>query len=300
VDENVGAGQLLTVNFNTLKGGENVTFNGSAETDGSFFFYGGGGIDTLTGGAGNDSFFFGTAANGDSLFGGQDQVHGGAGTQDQLGLRGNYNLAFGPGQLTGIETLSLLSGKDTRFGPAGPEYDYSITMHDNNVAAGQVFSVNANTLREGETLVFNGGSELDGSFIIRSGKGADSLSGGAGADTIYGNTGADELYGRGGNDVFVYRDVSDSTSSARDQIMDFTLGDLIDLSAIDADINQAGNQAFTFITGGFTNVAGQLRVVQNGNAAVIFGDIDGDGTADFVLNALVTDGHILTANDFTV
>ena len=62
VDANVGAGQQLVVNFNTLAAGENVNFNGSAETDGSFLFYGGLGADHLTGGGQNDGFFFGPSS----------------------------------------------------------------------------------------------------------------------------------------------------------------------------------------------------------------------------------------------
>jgi hypothetical protein len=38
------------VNASTLQAGENLTFDGSAETNGSFFIYGGKGVDTLTGG----------------------------------------------------------------------------------------------------------------------------------------------------------------------------------------------------------------------------------------------------------
>ncbi|MEA3002803.1 MAG: hypothetical protein QOH81_1591, partial [Sphingomonadales bacterium] len=59
-DVNVAAGAQLVVDANRLRVGENFTFNGTAETDGSFFIYGGLGTDDLHGGARNDVFLFGT------------------------------------------------------------------------------------------------------------------------------------------------------------------------------------------------------------------------------------------------
>jgi len=68
-----------------------------------------------------------------------------------------------------------------------------------------------------------------------------------------------------------------------DELPDFSAaeGDKIDLSAIDADVTVAGDQAFTFIgtNANFTNTAGQLRF----NVAWVEGDLDGNGAADFFL-----------------
>ena len=58
---NVASGQTLAVSWNTLQAGENVFFDGSAETDGSFLTYGGHGNDTIIGGQNNDGFYFGTS-----------------------------------------------------------------------------------------------------------------------------------------------------------------------------------------------------------------------------------------------
>src|SRR6202012_5098494 len=57
-DPNVASGQTLSVRANSLGSGDSLTFNGSAETDGQFAFFGGAGNDVLTGGAGNDTFNF--------------------------------------------------------------------------------------------------------------------------------------------------------------------------------------------------------------------------------------------------
>ena len=229
LDSNVAAGTQLIVNMNGLLAGEDVTFDGSAESDGNFFFYGGAGVDTLTGGLGGDSFFFG-----DGLFAATDRVAGGGGAaRDQLGLRGNYSLVFEAGTMTGIETLALVSGKDTRFGAAGPDYDYDIATHDSNLAAGQQLSVNAADLRAGESLTFDGSAELDGYFRILAGKGDDALTGGAGNDILYGNLGADSLTGGGGADTYFYRSAAESTSSAHDFIHGFDFAaDRLDLPGI--------------------------------------------------------------------
>ncbi|HEX8573985.1 MAG TPA: calcium-binding protein, partial [Allosphingosinicella sp.] len=96
-DAALAAGVQLVVDANRLRPRENLTFNGSAESDGSFFIYGGNGVDMLTGGARNDVFIFGHQGQ----WGTGDIVTGGAGT-DQLALRGNYTITFGANQLVGI------------------------------------------------------------------------------------------------------------------------------------------------------------------------------------------------------
>ena len=78
------------------------------------------------------------------------------------------------------------------------------------------------------------------------GDGADTIIGGRGDDTITGGGGADDLYGGIGDDTFVYLSASGGTAASRDTIHDFEKGDVIDLSAIDADPDTAGDQAFAF------------------------------------------------------
>ena len=75
--------------------------------------------------------------------------------------------------------------------------------------------------------------------------------------------------------------------------------DQIDLSAIDAETGP-GNQAFTFIgTASFSKTQGELRVEQAGSSAIVMGDVNGDGAADFKIELLnFTDLSTLTASDF--
>jgi hypothetical protein len=110
------------------------------------------------------------------------------------------------------------------------------------------------------------------------GAGHDTLIGGAGNDTLNGGAGDDRLSGGGGKDVFLFASAAEASG---DVIMDFSRGqgDRIDLRPMDADITQAGDQAFAFIKGApFTpGVAGQLRYT----GGVLAGDLNGDGVADF-------------------
>lgn len=55
-DANVGAGQTLTVNAHGLGAGSSLSFDGSAESDGQFYFMSGNGADHLSGGALSDTF----------------------------------------------------------------------------------------------------------------------------------------------------------------------------------------------------------------------------------------------------
>ncbi|MEA3060543.1 MAG: hypothetical protein QOJ94_324, partial [Sphingomonadales bacterium] len=300
VEANVAAGQQLIVNAAVLQAGENLTFNGSAETDGTFFIYAGKGVDTLTGGAGADVFFFAE----DGRFGPGDHVDGGAGG-DQLVLRGNYSISLIGTEIVHVETVVLMSGADARFYAPGTPFSYDITTADATVAAGETMTFNGATLGVAETLHFNGSAETDGAFRLFGGSANDVIIGGANGDLIYGGLGSDNLTGGAGADVFRYQSTAESTAASTDHILDFTLGDFIDLSRIDADTTQAGDQAFTFMNGAssFTGNghAGELIAVNNGGGIwTVSGDVNGDGVADFQLSVAVADNatHNLTSSDF--
>ena len=145
----------------------------------------------------------------------------------------------------------------------------------------------ANTLTgrgEADTIRGNGGHDT-----LQGGGDADRLFGGAGNDLLRGGAGADRLIGGAGADLFVFRAVQHSGFAAegRDTILDFngTAGDRIDLSVIDANTRQAGNQAFSFIgSAAFSGHAGELRVVRGAADTFVYGDVNGDGNADFALH----------------
>jgi serralysin len=142
----------------------------------------------------------------------------------------------------------------------------------------------------------------DGADTLHGNTGADRLSGGYGDDQLIGGQGKDTLTGGTGADTFVFAGLSQTGTkpTVADILADFTPGDdLIDLSALDAITNNANpNVAFTFLTGAFTGVAGQLHAVQIGGNTYLEMDVNGDTVADATirLNGLLT----LTAADFVL
>ncbi|HYI39771.1 MAG TPA: hypothetical protein VE053_05575 [Allosphingosinicella sp.] len=298
-DLNFAPGLQARINGASLLDGEDFTFNGSAETDASFVVYGGRGRDALLGGLGNDIFFFGE----DGRFAPGDAVDGGAG-YDGLFLRGGYAIDFNdPGHfaaLRNIENLTFTSAGDERYARGGTAFDYDVTWADALLGAGQAITVSGVRLQSNETMAFDGSLETDGVFRIFGGAGDDDLSGGGGDDLISGGLGADGLRGGGGGDVFRFDGVAESTPTAIDRVEDFAAGDKVDLTRIDSDMNQSGDQAFSFIGGGaFGNHAGELRAENvAGSTWLVQGDTDGDGDPDFELLLVVTDSHPITAGDF--
>jgi Peptidase M10 serralysin C terminal len=129
---------------------------------------------------------------------------------------------------------------------------------------------------------------------------ADTLIGNDRANQITGGLGRDVLSGGGGRDRFVFNIRRDSPPGAHcDRVTDFEAGvDKIVLRAIDAKKRRPGNQRFTFVgTGPFTSTKGELRVEQVGTSAVVQGDINGDGGADFEIELLNFTASTLSATD---
>jgi hypothetical protein len=300
LDGNVAADQVLKVNGAHLRAGENLTFNGAAETDGKFEIYGGGGRDDITGGAQGDTFVFGP----NGAFAAGDKVSGGGG-YDVVFFRGDYVIDFNAegfaGSLNGIESIGLLTAANLEYvGGGDGELDYVIVANDAMLATGGTMTYNGGRLGANETFVFEGSQEGGGHFRIFGGSGADYLNSGGGNDLISGGGGADRMIGNAGADIFRYNDASESTSSAKDQILDFQTGaDKIDLSRIDAIAGTEANDGFTFIGAGAFTAAGQLRATNvSGNVWQVEGDTNGDGTADLVILVTSESGQPLVASDF--
>ncbi|MEA3040610.1 MAG: hypothetical protein QOC65_99 [Sphingomonadales bacterium] len=301
---NVAAGAILKINAFLLRAGENLTFNGAAEGNGRFMVLAGQGIETLTGGAQGDLFIFGH----DGRFGAGDSVTGGGG-YDSVYLRGDYVIDFNAvgftSALAGIESVTLAGYSDVQFvGGGDGEFDYAIVWNDALLAADTI-TFNGSRLGAAETMAFDGSDEATAEFHLWGGAAADTLAGGDGGDLLFGGAGADTLTGNGGDDIFRYHFVSDSTAVTSDTVVDFTTGDLIDLSVIDAvSGTPAQNDSFTFIDDdAFTlGQGGQLRAenVPTTNNWLVQGDVDGNGTIDFQILVTVSDSHTLTGADFVL
>ena len=151
---------------------------------------------------------------------------------------------------------------------------------------------------------------LDGADVMAAGRGEDMQMGGAGQDRILGGRGEDVLMGEAGNDRLLGGAGRDSLTGGAgadqfvfakadlagqmDVITDMTAQDQIDLSRIDANGHQAGDDAFQFIGSAEFSSAGQLRFA----GGVLQGDVDGDGVADLMVR--VVGMHTLTLDDLTL
>jgi Ca2+-binding RTX toxin-like protein len=315
-------GDLLT-NIENLYGSsfdDHLTGDNGANTIGGELgddtLVGNGGNDILTGEGGNDNLDGGDGA--DRLVGGDgaDTIHGGndadsidAGTGNDIvfGDAGNDSLVGGTGddQLSGGDGNDVLlggAGADALDGGAGIDtasYGGSLDGVTVNLATGLGTGGDA----QGDTLTgienVYGSNQND---VLTGDAGNNTLAGLGGDDVITGGVGADVLKGGVGNDTFVYTSIADSTvaPAGKDLITDFTTGDKIDLSAIDADGNSGnGDTAFSFGTGGFTGHAGEVRIVDFGNGVQgVYLDTNGDKVPESIIN--VISDHALTASDFVL
>ena len=220
-DALVAAGAALTLQATTLTSGV-LTFDGSAETNGTFIITGGGAGDTIKGGSGNDTLDGGAGSNNitpglgnDTVISGSgndifsfaavtgltsaDSVDGGSGT-DTVALTGNtaFTAANDFDAVKNIEAITL-SNTNT---------DVSITTKDTLVSASAALTL-TNAANSG-VLTFNGSAETDGTFTVSGGTGNDVITGGAGNDTLSGGTGNDTLAGGSGNDTITSGAGSDS------------------------------------------------------------------------------------------
>jgi Ca2+-binding RTX toxin-like protein len=145
-----------------------------------------------------------------------------------------------------------------------------------------------------DTLLGQGGNDT-----LNGASGVDTLKGGDGNDTLRGGADKDYLSGGTGADHFVYNANADSSFGAtnRDVVKDFSHaeGDKIDLSAIDANANASGDQAFAFHSGAFT-AAGQVHMSYANGNSYVEANTSGNGGVDIQIE--LTGNHVLTASDF--
>jgi Ca2+-binding RTX toxin-like protein len=103
---------------------------------------------------------------------------------------------------------------------------------------------------------------------------------------LVGGRDADRLTGGGGADRFVYAAAAESKGVGRDWILDLAAGDVIDLSAIDADSALAGDQAFA-LAAAFDGRSGLLVATYSArrDLTVFEADMNGDAIADMTIVA---------------
>jgi len=125
---------------------------------------------------------------------------------------------------------------------------------------------------------------LNGRDTYEGGRGDSYMATFAGNDTLIGGGGQDVLFGGAGADTFVFKKISDSTTSRYDALMDFSIADhdKIDLSVLNAGLKAKGDATLHFIgTHALDHHAGELHVFYANNNTFVGADIDGDGKDDF-------------------
>ncbi|MHC5112370.1 MAG: cadherin domain-containing protein, partial [Planctomycetota bacterium] len=145
---------------------------------------GGGGSQTIFGGAGDDTLSGGPGA--DNLYGGSgnDSLDGGVGNDELYGGSGEDFLDGG----TGLDSLFGGTGNDTLQGGGGTD-----TLHggtDNDILSGG---------DQNDTLYGDSGNDF-----LNGDAGGDTLFGGTGDDTLNGGLGADTAIGGDGNDIYIF------------------------------------------------------------------------------------------------
>jgi len=268
--------------------GSDKIFGGS----GNDILVGGDGDDIIFGEEGDDTIYGGTGD--DVIFGGDgdDTIFGGDGDDIIFGQDGNDIIDGG----LGADTVDAGSGDDhviASVGDGNDKYDggSGIDTYDlSGTSADAIVDLAAETASSAET-----GNDQLVAF--------ENVIGGLGDDTILASDAVNVLTGGGGDDSFVFRSLEQAGNShhGRDHITDFQPGDIIDLSAIDANSHVSGNQSFilVFDTQAFTH-AGEIRYRHeqrdDGEHTIVEGDVDGDHEADFEID---THGrHDFTASDF--
>ena len=229
-------------------------------------------------GLGGDDGLFGLDGN-DKLLGGDgnDYLEGGLGADILDGGDGVDTASYR--HAAGGVGVDLANGFGRTGEALGDQYDSVENVIGSAFADVIVGSGGANRLDGGgaDDILIGG----NGNDVLIGGARSDTLDGGSGRDVLISGTGSDTMTGGAEADRFVY---SMDDLHFGDRITDFNrvAGDLIDLSAIDADTVEAGDQAFVFIgTAAFSQRAGELHYVVIGADAVAAGDVDGDGVADF-------------------
>jgi Ca2+-binding RTX toxin-like protein len=227
-----------------LGGGDTIDIhNGNdtvyAGTGNDTIFDRGTGNDRMYGESGNDHFYVGL---------GNDTVSGGTGTDwvsftfsNQIAL---VDLQAGHAIAQGVDTLVSIENVTGSY--------WNDVMYGSSVANTMLGYYGDDTIngRLGDDLLYGqaGNDTLLGSIgndRLVGDIGNDRLSGGTGNDDVWGGKGNDVMTGGTGTDVFWYGSKTDI--AAFDTITDFQHGiDKINLAAIDARPDVAGNQAFFF------------------------------------------------------
>lgn len=274
-----------SVNYALSANVENLTLTGSAVSGSGNALR-----NTIHGNAGDNSLFGGDEK--DTLYGegGNDTLYGGSDdVQDVLDGGTGDDIMYG-GLGNDIYYVDSLSDAAVEYASEGvsdvirSSITWTLSTTGNIESLQLQGSSNINGTGNQVSNLMNGNT---GDNVLTGGAGTDTIRGGDGNDLILGGVTNDLLHGEAGYDTFAFFDESVNLPTLEtDRIYDLDManGDRIDVSAIDADVNTAGNQAFTFVAA-FTGVAGQAKATYSGVFTDFDFDVDGDSVVDFRIRA---------------
>ena len=271
----------LTVDGSALTAANSLAITANTVT-------GAAGTDTLTGGAGNDSFTFSTAVGLEAV----DTVVGGAGI-DTIFLTATAAVTA---VMTGVRTVENV----TTTGTGG---NISVTVgSDAVIAASSTLTTSAaSSTTTGNTFTYVGSAVTTatkvqnvtgsaGNDAITGGSGNDIISGGDGTDAITGGAGIDNLSGGNGIDTFTVN----------------LAAEFIGLATAETVSGVAGNDILSFAAGvGFTVAAADLAAINSIETIQFLSTTNNDtltlSDAVFTANAVTAlkiDAAAVTTGDF--
>lgn len=309
----------------------NDIINGGDDED---VIEGGDGSDTIIGGSGSDSIAAGSgndivvALLGD----GDDHADGGEGvdTYDASSARAMVVIDLSNGTAVGIDIGDdqIIHFENVTGGAGGDVITGN--DQDNVIIAGGGNDIIIATINDGDDD-YDGGdgydtydfsaSTADTLIDVLSGyaegddtgydtiDGIEQFFGGSGDDTFIAGLGHNVFSGGDGDDTFVFQSVASIGygSGSRDQILDFAVGDRIDMHKISKEVFENIEQAFEdpimrrFIMISSDDIfdrPGQIRfiydVFDDRDVTILQGNIDGDADAEFEIELI---GHYELRNE---
>jgi Ca2+-binding RTX toxin-like protein len=179
---------------------------------------------------------------------------------------------------SGSDTVQGLAGADYMNGQGGVDLlSYSLSGKGVEIhldTSAQTALSNVGSHAQGDTIL--GFEDVEGSRwndALFGNSASNKLMGDAGVDTLSGGAGQDTLSGGAGNDIFRYVSLTESTSTSRDVITDFTHGqDKIELYDLGFTSIQGGAASGTVL--GYVKSGGITTISGNGLSIQLTGEID--------------------------
>lgn len=270
---------------------------------------GGEGDDTVFAGAGNDLVHGGTGNDLITGNDGDDALYGDEGDDVLDGNSGDDIISGGVGN----DTITGGAGADIADGGAGDDVFVACVDDGNDVYDGgedcDTYDASAGSADAAIDLLAGTATSSDiGTDALI---GIENAIGGAGNDTLVASEAVNILSGGEGNDVFVFRSAkaAGKGKGGRDKILDFEVGDRIDLDDISEEFadefedtfKEQGIRRFVLIEQqeAFSK-PGQMKfkydTIDEKEVTVVQGNIDYDPEADFEIE--LVGHHELKSSDF--